>query len=206
MRLAALLLCAAAALAEPSTPPALVRGDLLDCDAGPTGELSVRTLTSQVFRFSFNAQTYFERDSRQSAPGKLRKGDRIEVVSEHTAGIPLAYARTVHVLDPQPARPAGAGTFRPYRIKIDHIIPMGDLTFAGVVSHLYGDHMVLHTRQGEDQTIGLKFDTTYVDNGIVVDAPALKTNMRVFVRGSKNFENEIVAYQIMWGQILEPQR
>ncbi len=201
MRLAGLLLSAAAALAQTSTTPSLVRGDMLESDPGSSGEFSIRTSTHQVFRFSFDTKTYFEQADRRTSLDKLHEGDPVEVVSETGPGTPLAYARTVRVLDRE--RPRVMPSLRPYRARIDHVMQMGNLTLAGVVTRLYGDRMVLHTRQGDDHTIGL-YDTTFVENGIVVDATALKTNMRVFVRGARGLDEGIVAYQVMWGRILEP--
>lgn len=204
MRSAAFLFAAAAAFAQTAAAPGIVRGDLLEWDAGRAGEFSIRTASFQVYRFSFDAKTYFERDHERSTPAKLQKGDLLEVVSDRVSASTLQYARTVHVLERPSRRASRAG--RPYRLKLDRIIPMGDLTFAGVIARLNDDRMVLRTRRGGDQTISINSDTTYVENGLEVEASALKPNIRVFVRGSRNFENEVVAYQVMWGQILEPRR
>jgi len=38
----------------------------------------------------------------------------------------------------------------------------------------------------------------------MVEAADLKPNTRVFVRAGKNLEDQIEAYQIVWGEILQP--
>ena len=81
----------------------------------------------------------------------------------------------------------------------------GNLSFAGVVSRLNGQLLVLRTRIGE-QTLLIRQDTRYIDNGDTVEAAQLRPNMRVFVRAGKNLYEQLEAYQVIWGQILEPRR
>jgi len=81
----------------------------------------------------------------------------------------------------------------------------GNLTFAGVVSRLNSQRLILHTRAGEE-TILIRQDTLYVDNGGTVNAADLQPNMRVFVRAGKNLYEQVEAYQVIWGSILEPKR
>jgi hypothetical protein len=38
----------------------------------------------------------------------------------------------------------------------------------------------------------------------VVDAADLKPTTRVFVRAGKNLDEQVEAYQIIWGDIMEP--
>ena len=158
----ALALLAAAAFAQTAAPPGIVRGDLLDIDSKPVGELGVRTASNQVYRFSYDAKTYFERQNQRCAFDKLQKGDRVEIVSDTAAGASLGYARTVHVLEREARLAPLARRSAAYRIKIDHVIPMGDLTFAGIVSRVEPDQMVLRMRQGGNKTIAFDFDTVFV--------------------------------------------
>ena len=205
-RLAAAVLFAGA-LAAQNPAPALVRGELLDCEVTPAGagEFGVRTDTHQVFRFTFDRQTYFEREKQRTSAAGLEKGDLIEVVADRASEPVLRYARTVHVVDRRPRRPpVSLGQYRSYRTSLDHVIPMGNLTFAGVIARLDGDRLVLRTRKDGEKTIVLREDTRYLEGGIQVAAGDLKTNTRVFVRGAKNFEDEIEAYQVVWGEILDP--
>jgi hypothetical protein len=95
----------------------------------------------------------------------------------------------------------------PYRTPapaLDLIFPRGNLTFAGVIAKVSANRVVLHTRREGEKTILLRLDTRYLEAGAPVDAGELKPNTRVFVRAGRNLENQIEAYQIVWGQILEP--
>jgi hypothetical protein len=200
----ALLLWTAAAQTPPQGP-ALVRGVLLERDAQTAGgEFSVRLADNQVFRYRFDRRTYVEREEQLIDVPKLQPGEKVEVVSDVVPGSALRYARTVHVLaDPRPARPA-SGFARPRVVRgsADRL-PTGNLTFAGVVFHLNPEKLVLRTRDGSDQTVILRKDTRYLENGEIVEAGDLKRNMRVFVRCGKDLYGQVEAYQVVWGQILD---
>jgi hypothetical protein len=187
------------------TPP-LVRGVLLERDTEtPAGEFSVRAGDNQVFRYQFDRKTYVEREDHMIEFNSLQPGEKVEVVSDVVPGSIMRYARTIHVMpDAPPLRPPTAGRLRAYRSASEHAIPAGNLTFSGVVFRLNGERLVLHTREGGEQSLLLRKDTRYVANGEIVGAEALKLNMRVFVRGGKDLYDQVEAYQVIWGAILEP--
>jgi hypothetical protein len=150
-------------------------------------------------RFAFDDKTYFEREQEHSFPVRLEKGDWLEIVSDKTPASALRYARTVHVIERQaPAR------LRPVARAVDPLFPRGDMTFSGVVKRLNGERLVLHTRTDGEKTILLRRDTSFLAEGDPVDESALQPNTRVFVRAGKNLDNQIEAYQVIWGEILEP--
>ena len=187
----------------------VTRGILLECDApGAMGQFSVRAGgTNEVYRFAFDAKTYLERDSRRISIGGLQKGDTLEVVSDRDENMPVHYARTVHVIEtrPAPRLPLTAGRSRLYQASpIDLIAPRGNITFAGVVTKLTADRVVLHTRLDGLKTVLLRLDTRYLESGTVADAADLKPTTRVFVRAGKNLDDQIEAYQIIWGDIMDP--
>jgi hypothetical protein len=187
----------------------VTRGILLECDArGAMGQFSVRAGgTNEVYRFAFDAKTYLERESRRISIGGLQKGDTLEVVSDRDENIPVHYARTVHVIEtrPAPRLPLTAGRSRLYQASpIDLIAPRGNITFAGVVTKLTADRIVLHTRLDGIKTVLLRVDTRYLESGTVVEAADLKPTTRVFVRAGKNLDDQVEAYQIIWGDIMEP--
>jgi hypothetical protein len=80
-----------------------------------------------------------------------------------------------------------------------------NLTFSGVIYRLTPERLVLHIRERADQTILLRQDTSFLENGGSVDAASLKPNMRVFVRAGKDIWDQVEAYQVVWGSILAPQ-
>ena len=202
------------ALCAPEAPfPGMIRGVLLECDTpGTSGQFALRALgTNQVYRFAFDWKTYIEREERRISAGSLQKGDTIEVVSDRDENAAVHYARTVHVIEARRAalQPAGSGRYRlvranPVASPIDLFTPRGNLTFAGVIARVTADRMVLHTRRDGEKIILLRMDTRYFDGGTPVGSADLKPNTRVFIRAGKNLEDQIEAYQIVWGQTLEP--
>jgi hypothetical protein len=183
---------------------------MLECDllsaASSTGSLLLRTPENKIYRFSFDSKTYFERDKRRVLPIRLRPGDPLEIVSDRGESPALRYARIVHVLDDAPAM-----RFKPYmdrlkqyRSATEHIMPRGTLTYAGLIARLEGGVMVLRIRGGGETRILLRSDTRYLHGGAIVEPSALSLSTRVFVRAGRNLDDEIEAYQVVWGEILGP--
>ncbi len=208
MRISACLLFTLALSAQDSIPLGYVRGVLMDCDTTQMGDFSVRAAsTSQVLRFTFDRRTYVERDKLHITMALLQKGDAVEVVSDRVAGASARYARTVHVVGDEPVlRPLqSASTLRRVR-PIDRIAPRGDLTYAGVISRLSDDELVLRTRRDGEKIFARRIDTYYLERGMLVEGSALQLNTRVFVRAGRNLDQELEVYQVIWGEILEPNR
>ncbi len=197
--------------AQTVAPPGVLRGVLLERDPQTvSGEFSVRAADNRVFRFLFDAKSYVERDQQPIEVSRLQPGEAVEVVSDEAPGSLLRYARSIHVLpSAAPARPLSQGRVRAYRSSADRLMaeramPAGTMAFSGVVFRLNSDHVVLHTREAGDQTILLRQDTRYLEDGDLVEFNQLKPNMRVFVRAGRTLYNEIEAYQVIWGRILQP--
>jgi hypothetical protein len=195
---------------EPA-PIGIVRGTLLEYEGtAAAGELSIRAAGNRVHRFSFDGKTYFEREKQRIPSAALRKGDLLEIVADRLPDSALRYARTVHVREPE--RPAAArlsaGRFRSYRSASERLraserlLPRGNLTFAGLVARLNEQRIVLRTRADGEKVIFLRPDTRYLEDGSQVAPAALKANTRVFIRAGHNLDNEIEAYQVVWGEIL----
>lgn len=181
------------------------RGVLLEHDSqAAAGEFSLRTAGDRVFRFSFDRKTYVEREDKLTDMARLQPGERIEVVSDKVSDSVWRYARTVHVLaDAPPRRPPNPARPRPMPGWAERAAPAGNLSFSGVVLRLGENRLVLRTRAGE-QTLLLRPDTRYLENGEIVEAAALKPTMRVFVRAGQNIWEQVEAFQVIWGVILEP--
>lgn len=204
--LGVVLALAGMAAAQTRNASPLIRGVLIERDPHtPSGEFSVRAADDRVFRYRFDAKTYVEREQRLIDVARLAPGDKVEVLSDEGPASALRYARTVHVIEPPPpTRPLSQGRLRAYRGAVDHYTPLATLSFSGVVSRLDADRLVLHTREARDQTILLREDTRFLENGEIVEPAALQPNMRVFVRGGRSLYGDIEAYQVIWGEILEP--
>jgi len=183
---------------------ALVRGVVLECDARPSGELSIRTADNEVLRYQFDAKTYAEREEHLIEAGRVKPGEQVEVVSDRMPGSLVRYARTIHVIQPTPPpRPLSQGRLRAYNPKQDPV-RTGNLTYSGVVYRLSDERVLIHTREAGDLAILLRKDTRYLQDGVVVEPADLKLNMRVFVRAGKDLYGEVEAYQVIWGTILTP--
>lgn len=191
-------------IAQAQFPPSTLTGVLLECDSNvPAGQFAVRAADNQVYRYQFDRGTTVERDGLNIDAPRILPGEKVVVESDLVAGSLLRYARAIRV----------ATTVAPLRILADTRMrsarpveraPLtGNLTFAGVVSRLNTQRLVLHTRGGE-QTILIRQDTHYVDSGDTVGAVELRPNMRVFVLAGKNLYEQVEAYQVIWGKILQP--
>ena len=213
--LAFLLLSTVLVRGQQSGFSGMTHGVLLECDTpAPSGEFSIRASGSnQVYRFAFDAKTYVERQDQRVSMAAIDKGDTIEVVSDRDESAAVHYARTVHVIEARvtPPAPVSAGRYRlhrkpvePYQSPVEWMAPRGDLTFSGVIARLTSDRLVLHARLQGEQTILLRGDTRYLAGGELVDRADLRPNTRVFVRAGKNLQDQVEAYQIIWGEILEP--
>jgi hypothetical protein len=205
-----LIVAAFAAAAETPPTAAVTRGVLLERDPhAAAGEFSVRLADNQVFRYQFDGKTYVLRDKDLIDVPRIQPGEKVEVVSDTIPGLVLRYARTVHVLSdtPPPHRPPSLTRLRygtASRLAQDRALPLGALTYAGIVYRINGEHLVLHTRDGREQTLALRHDTRYLQNGEIVDPASLLPNTHVFVRANKDLWDQIEAYQVIWGKILQP--
>jgi Domain of unknown function (DUF5666) len=213
MRLTAIWKCALVVAlpvlvgAQDNAPIGVLRGELLAW-AGETraGEVTFRNADDRVYQCTFDGKTYFERSNERIAVSAMQKGDRVEVLADRKDGTGLCYARTIHVIDTPAVRTAPG--MRP-RLRLtsnptELFAPRGDMTFAGVVLRMNPDSLVLRMRSNEHKTIHLRADTRYLSDGQALSRKHLEVNTRVFIRAGKNLDDEIEAYQVVWGQILEP--
>jgi hypothetical protein len=195
--------------AQQTAPVGIIRGDLLAWSGNVRqGELVFRRGSdNQVYQCSFDERTYFERQNERINISSTSRGDQVEVLSDRKQGTGICYARTVQVIDPNPTRTGYAARLRPhstFRSSIDSIVPRGDLTYAGVVLKIAPGELVLRLRTNEKKIILLRPDTRYLSEGQLLERSNLLVNTRVFVRAGRTFEDDIEAYQIMWGDILQP--
>lgn len=208
------LACVAAGQTQPPLTPSdsgFTRGVLLERDSEPAaGEFAVRLPDNEVLRYSYDAHTYVEQAEHNVDIPRLHPGEQVEVVSDSVDGSRLRYARTVHAVGAtRTAARRRVPTFVPlhhFSMEEERLIPKGDLTYAGVIGEIAGSRMVLHTRSAGDQTIVLRNDTRYLQNGEIVGAADLRPNLRVFVRAGRTWNGDVEGYQVIWGQILQVER
>jgi hypothetical protein len=145
-----------------------------------------------------------ERNGVRADPAKLRRGDTIEVAPAPGPNPRLRHASAIHVIRNGPDAAAVRAMTAPQFSLLDDLVPRGDLMLAGVVRTLKPGRMVVRTRAQEDLEILLRDDTRYFGDGRESAYAGLRVNERVFVRGGRNLEDEIEAYQVVWGGILRP--
>ena len=199
-----LLLWAGVGAAQTLNAP-IVRGTVLECDPRAAGELSIRAADNEVLRYQFDRKTYVEREQQLIEAARLAPGEKVEVLSDRLPAYALRYARTIHVIQPlPPPRPQTMGRYRAYNPKMEPVLPVGNISYSGVISRLNSERVVLHTRQAGDLSILLRKDTRYLQDGQIVTSEQLRPNMRVFVRAGKDVYQQVEAYQVIWGTILTP--
>ncbi len=203
-----MILAAAARTQDLNGPIGVLRGDLMSwAGTSRIGEFTLRNTDNLVYRCSYDDKTYFERENQRITMAGAEKGDRLEVVSDRRQGSEACYARTVHVLDTRPAAvvPGVRPRLHTYHSPTELFAPRGDLTFTGMVLRISADTLILRTRSGERKAIRLRPDTRYSTDGQAAGRESLPVNTRIFVRAGKNLDDEVEAYQIVWGDILQPQ-
>lgn len=204
--LAPLLIPLALAAAENDTPTHLgfVQGTFIE---GSSTRISVHCDSNTVFHFSVDERTWIERDNERIAPTSLAAGDKLEIVSDRPRPEETApYARLVRVIPPAHPRhylvSEGNYTFRhddPHLITTE-----SKLVFSGLIVSIAGAKTTVQTRMDGLKIIYLRADTIFVYKGSPAPRSALSTNSRVFIRAGRNLDNELEAYEIMWGGILDP--
>jgi hypothetical protein len=87
---------------------------------------------------------------------------------------------------------------------VETIYPRGNLTFGAVVIRRSPTLLVVRTRTEPEKILRLREDTRFLDSGAPAMAKDVPVNARVFIRAGKNFENDVEAYQVIWGEIVGP--
>jgi hypothetical protein len=202
------ILAATAALAQESAPSGFLRGQLLSWTGSPrAGEFTFQAAENHIYFCSYDDKTYFEREKRHITITGTEKGDRLEVVSDQRQGSSICYARTVHVVDePHIVKLPGVRP-RPRPVATpDLAATRGTLSFSGAVLQVTPETLYLRSRAGKRSAIHLRPDTRYLMEGQPAEIGSLRANLVVFVRAGKNLDNEVEAYQVVWGEILQPEQ
>src|ERR1700682_4908679 len=203
-----MILAAATAMAQENGPSGFLRGQLLSWTGTPrAGEFTFQATQNHIYFCSYDEKTYFEREKQHITIAGTEKGDRLEVVSDQRQGSTVCYARTVHIMDePRIVKQPGVRP-RPRPVSPpDLAATRGTLTLSGVVLKVTPEMLFMRSRAGERSAIRLRPDTRYLMEGQPAEVGSLRANLVVFVRAGKNLDNEVEAYQVVWGQILQPEQ
>jgi hypothetical protein len=187
-------------------PVGILRGDMVNWTGRSDAGAIVVTNSSGTYRCGFDSKTYMEREGQRAAIGAFAPGDRIEIVADRRPGSDACYARTVHSVDSPVARMIPG--HRPPLVRgpspTESWAPRGDMTISGLVVRISPDLLVIRTRSDGRKEILLRQDTRYLSGGVRVDGAALEVNTHVFVRAGRNLDDQVEAYQVVWGQIVQP--
>lgn len=193
-----------AVLGQVKPPLGILRAELLAWDGSwDDGVLRLRLDSGLNYECAFDGRSFFERDRIRISPGRLRPGDQLEVMSDRTTQSSKCFARRIKVILPNTAEEQFA--WGSVTRATEHFAPRGSLTYTGAVSETFDDRFVLRLRGGGRQTIRLRRDTRFFQNGSPASKEALAVNMQVHVRAGFNPDDEVEAYQVFSGEILQPQ-
>lgn len=142
-----------------------------------------------------------ERNHERSGIPKFETGEPIEVLADRKIGSQACYARIVQAVSRPVARELARPSSRSQRNALP-FSPQGDRTLAGVVVRRDQQALTIRTRSGEE-TMLLRPDTRYLNDGVRIEPSELSVNTRVFVRAGEDIYGHLEAYQVMWGEILK---
>lgn len=189
-------------IAQGQFPVGIVRGTLVG-QAERT--LTVRLADQRELPCSYNARTWFERDTQRIEPSVIRAGDRLEMVADRQDG--NCYVRSVKVLDNTPIKPIPGrrpSLKREYSSPTEAFAPRGEMTFTGIVIDMKEDQLTIRTRTQGNHTFLIRHDTRFMTEGLRQKREELATGTRVFLRAGRNLEGQVEAYSVVWGDILKP--
>jgi len=204
-----IVLSTAGAWTQENAPAGLLRGDFLSWSGtARSGQFVFQAAGNRIYSCTYDDKTYIERESRLITIVGAEKGDRLRIVSDYKSGSVACYARLVHILELEPiyempgVRPRSKHASQP----VEPFGPRGNMTLSGLVRGVKSNVLTLKSRTGNYETIQLRSDTRYSTEGQAAEAGHLRVNTLVFVRCGKNLENQIEAYQVVWGEILKPEQ
>lgn len=177
--------------------PGVVRGRLQQITESA---IKLTNSDGQTVECSLDNKTYMERDGQRIFAGALQPNDPLEIIADRRAQSNTCYARTVRIVSVSTRMLVS----RPYRSSLEYIYPRGNMTFSGVVRRLNANVLVLKTKDEPERLVLLRDDTRFLESGFPTDRKSLGVNTRVFIRGGRNIENDLEAYQVIWGEIEGP--
>lgn len=178
-------------------PVGVVSGYISDIQQG---SFLLKTVTKKEFRCTYDHRTWFEQSRVRVPVTSFQPTDLVEIVADRRLidGKPC-YVRTVRLAD---LAPKESGRMRiTYRAVTESIIPRGEYQWAGTVSELTKEIMVLRMRGEGHKKIHLRRDTRYLEDGVVSEWARLRLNTQVSIRAGRNLEGEVEVYQIIWGAV-----
>ena len=88
---------------------------------------------------------------------------------------------------------------------LNTVIRRGNVMYGGVIAYIDGEYLEVRTTRGERIRAQLRDDTHYFQDGLPSAFGELVLNQVVSIRAGRNFEGQLEAFYVMWGDILRPQ-
>lgn len=184
-------------LAAEEVPVGIVSGYISDIQSA---SFLLKTTTNKEFRCSFDQRTWFEQSRLRVSVSAFQPADLVELIADRRLidGTPC-YVRTVKLADL--AAPKNTRLNIPYRAVTESIIPRGEYQWAGTVSELTAEKLVLRTRADGYKTLVLRPDTRFLEDGAVSELARLQPNTLISIRAGRSITGETEVYQIIWGSV-----
>jgi hypothetical protein len=178
--------------------------------ANEPGDLEVKSWSQDLYyHYRTDNKTWIEREERRIRVSDLRPGEILEVVSDRDPQL-VRYARLVHVIakvTPRPVNVSPNEVFRLPRSQVTRAVAAEPvlLSYSGIISGRDGRRLTLRTRIDGEIAVVLRDDTKLVYGGQDAANTDLRVNTRVYLRGARNRDGVMEAYEIVWGAVLEPE-
>lgn len=185
-------------LAAEEVPVGVVSGHISDIQST---SFLLKTTANKEFRCSFDHRTWFEQSRVRVSVTAFQPTDLVEIVADRRLidGSPC-YVRTVRLADL--ATPKDNGRLRiTYRAVTENIIPRGEYQWAGTVSEITPEKLVLRTRAEGYKTLTIRTDTRFLEDGVVSALSRLQPNTLISIRAGRSITGETEVYQIIWGSV-----
>ena len=184
-------------LAAEDVPVGIVSGHISDIQSS---SFLLKTTTNKEFRCSFDQRTWFEQSRLRVSVSAFQPADLVELIADRRLidGTPC-YVRTVKLADL--AAPKNTRLNIPYRAVTESIIPRGEYQWAGTVSELTAEKLVLRTRADGYKTLVLRPDTRFLEDGAVSELARLQPNTLISIRAGRSITGETEVYQNIWGSV-----
>jgi len=190
---------AAGVCAGEGMPLGYFHGTMVSFEGTATiGVITARAASGDVFDCGYDSKSYLELAKQRITVSKLRAGDWLEVLADHSGRSRACYIRMLKVLPPEDGRPHRAPkATRP----APRLTPTATFTLSGIVISKEPGTITIRGRDREE-TMLMRRDTRFVGDGAKTDLAGLALNQRVFVEAGRNIDGELEAYQVTWGGIL----
>ncbi len=174
------------------------------------GVLLARAANGDVFDCRYDSKTYLEYEKRRVTADKYLEGDPLELLVHRRPGEAVCYILSGEFVPPakvvRPTKQQDLKAANMARAARPPVERHGTRRVAGVVAKVTDRSVVIHTREGDEETFVFRVDTRFVGNGFRLERSDVKVNQRLEVDAGRNADGELEAFQLTWGTLSVPSR